>query len=196
VTAASSELRRGHRLACALSRESALAGVRHRCRGGNGIIRWVTVTLRHATGDEYDRWSVAVWAEYVDDIVASGTMTREAAQEKARREDAELLPDGLATPGHLIFRVEAGGQPIGWIWMAVQNPRAEQGVGFIYDISIDEAVRGRGYGRSAMQLAEEEARRNGLHALALSVFGQNVVARALYSGLGYRETSVQMRKEL
>ncbi len=168
----------------------------HRCQCGSGTICWVTVTLRHPTGDEYDRWSVAMWEEYVDDLVASGTMTREAAQQKARREDAELLPDGLATPGQLILRVEAGGQPIGWIWMALHNPRAEPGVGFIYDISIDEAFRGRGYGRSAMQVAEEEARRNGLHALALSVFGQNVVARALYSGLGYRETSVQMRKDL
>jgi ribosomal protein S18 acetylase RimI-like enzyme len=69
-------------------------------------------------------------------------------------------------------------------------------VSFIYDISVDEALRGRGYGRAAIRLAEEEARRNGLHALALSVFGQNVIARAFYESLGYRETSLQMRKEL
>jgi hypothetical protein len=30
----------------------------------------------------------------------------------------------------------------------------------------------------------------------LNVFGQNAIAQALYSGLGCRETSVQMRKEL
>jgi ribosomal protein S18 acetylase RimI-like enzyme len=96
----------------------------------------------------------------------------------------------------LIFRVEADEQPVGWLWLALRNPRAEAGVGFIYDITIDETLRGRGYGRAAMRLAEEEALRNGLHALALNVFGQNAIARALYSSLGYRETSVQMRKEL
>jgi ribosomal protein S18 acetylase RimI-like enzyme len=69
-------------------------------------------------------------------------------------------------------------------------------VGFIYDISVDEAFKGRGYGRAAMQSAEDEGRRNGLHALALNAFGNNAIARALYSKLGYRETSVQMRKEL
>jgi hypothetical protein len=39
---------------------------------------------------------------------------------------------------------------------------------FIYDITIDEAPRGHGYGRAARRLAEEEARRNSLHALAPS----------------------------
>ncbi len=114
------------------------------------------MTLRHPNADEFDAYKAAEYRSYVDQIVASGSMTREAAEEKARREDAELLPDGLATTGQLIFRVEADGQPVGWLWMG----------------------------------------RNGLHALALNVFGQNLVARALYTGLGYHETSVQMRKEL
>jgi ribosomal protein S18 acetylase RimI-like enzyme len=156
----------------------------------------VTVRLRHLNAEEYARWSAATLDAYVGEIVASGGMSREAAEEKGRRDDAELLPEGLATPDQLVFRVEVDGQPVGWLWLALRNPRAEAGVGFIYDITIDEALRGRGYGRAAMQLAEEEARRNGLHALALNVFRQNAIARALYSSLGYRETSVQMRKEL
>lgn len=156
----------------------------------------VTVTLRQPEADEYAAWKAADYNGYVEEIVASGGMSREAAEEKAQREDAELLPDGWATPGQLIFRVDVDGQSVGWLWLALQSPRAEAGVGFIYDITIDEALRGRGYGRTAMQLAEDEARRYGLHALALNVFGQNANARALYSSLGYVETSVQMRKEL
>jgi len=111
----------------------------------------------------------------------------DAAEEKGRREDAELLPDGLATPDQWIFRVEADGEPVGWLWLALRNPRAEAGVGFIYDISVDESFRGRGYERAAMQSAEDEGRRNGLHALALNVFGNKAIARALYSKLGYRK---------
>lgn len=156
----------------------------------------MTLRLRHPSAEEYAQWSAAIFNAYVDAIVASGSMSREAAEEKGRRDDAELLPQGLATPGQLIFRVELDEQPVGWLWLALQNPRAEDGVGFIYDIAIDEAFRGRGYGRAAMRLAEDEARRNGLHALALNVFGHNAIARALYMSLGYQETSVQMRKEL
>ena len=47
-----------------------------------------------------------------------------------------------------------------------------------------------------MELAEAEARRNGLHALGLNVYGHNAVARALYSSLGYNEIAVRMRKTL
>jgi ribosomal protein S18 acetylase RimI-like enzyme len=93
---------------------------------------------------------------YADDIVRSGLMTREAAEEKAQRDTAETLPQGLATPGQLIFRVEADGDAVGWLWIALQSSRTEPGVGFIYDIAVDAAFRGRGYGREAMKLAEDE----------------------------------------
>jgi ribosomal protein S18 acetylase RimI-like enzyme len=58
-------------------------------------------------------------------------------------------------------------------------PARGVGVGFIYNIAVDETFRGRGYGREAMQLADQEAKRRGLHALALNVFGHNRVARDL-----------------
>jgi GNAT superfamily N-acetyltransferase len=114
----------------------------------------VTVTLRHPGAEEYAARSAAALDAYVDEIVASGSMSREAAEEKGRRDGAEVLPEGLATPGRLIFRVVVDGRPVGWLWLALRNPRAEAGVGFIYDITVDEALRGRGYGRAAMHLAD------------------------------------------
>jgi ribosomal protein S18 acetylase RimI-like enzyme len=47
-----------------------------------------------------------------------------------------------------------------------------------------------------MLLAEELARTQGATSIGLNVFAHNVVARELYSSLGYTETSVQMRKGL
>ena len=67
---------------------------------------------------------------------------------------------------------------------------------FIYDVEIDEAHRGKGYGRAAMELAEEQARALGIGRIELNVFGGNEVARKLYLSLGYVETSVQMGKDL
>lgn len=156
----------------------------------------MSVSLRHPTSDEYEGWLALELEGYISEIVASGSLSREAAEDKARRENAELLPHGLDTPGHLIFRIEADGQPVGWLWLSLKHPRSEAGVGFVYNIVVDTPFRGRGYGREAMQLAEEEAKLNGLHALALNVFGQNHVARNLYLSLGYRETAVLMKKDL
>jgi len=47
-----------------------------------------------------------------------------------------------------------------------------------------------------MLLAEELARTNGALSIGLNVFADNTVARNLYASLGYRETSVHMRKQL
>jgi ribosomal protein S18 acetylase RimI-like enzyme len=156
----------------------------------------MTARLRRPTAHEYDAWSAQELEGYIAEIVASGTLSRAAAEEQARREDAELLPQGLDTPGQLIFRLEVEDQPVGWLWLSLQHPHGDVGVGFIYNIVVDEPYRRRGYGREAMKLAEQEARRNGLHALALNVFGHNRVAHDLYLSLGYRETSIRMKKDL
>jgi ribosomal protein S18 acetylase RimI-like enzyme len=156
----------------------------------------MTVTLRRPTPDEYDAWSAEELEGYIAEIVASGSLSRAAAEEQARREIAELLAQGLDTPGQLIFRLEVADQPVGWLWLSLQHPHGDLGVGFIYNIVVDEPLRGRGYGREAMQQAEQEAKRHGLHALALNVFGHNKLARDLYLSLGYRETSIRMKKDL
>jgi ribosomal protein S18 acetylase RimI-like enzyme len=67
-------------------------------------------------------------------------------------------------------------------------------MGWVYDIGIEAAFRGLGYGRAAMRLAEDEARLRGMTSLGLSVHGQNIVARCLYESIGYPVTELQMRK--
>lgn len=157
--------------------------------------RGMRVTLSRPAAEEYDSWSAQLLDGYIAGIIAASGLSRAEAEVRARRETAQLLPNGFDTPGQLIFRLVAEGQPVGWLWLSLQHPLGLSGVGFIYDIVIDEAFRGRGYGREAMQLAELEAKRHGLHALALNVFAHNDVARGLYASLGYRETSVRMQKD-
>ena len=67
---------------------------------------------------------------------------------------------------------------------------------WVYNIEVDPAFRGRGYGRAAMILAEEEARSRGMTSLGLNVHGQNTVARSMYDSLGYGVTALQMKKPL
>jgi ribosomal protein S18 acetylase RimI-like enzyme len=67
---------------------------------------------------------------------------------------------------------------------------------WVYDVEIAEGFRGRGYGRAAMLLAEDEARARGMTSLGLNVHGQNRVARSLYEDIGYQLTTLQMKKPL
>ncbi len=147
------------------------------------------------TADEFPAFLQAVESGYAHDIEVHGGQTHEAAVEKARVDMAAALPEGLATPGHAIFVVEADGMAVGRLWLGERTSGGRRTL-FIYEIEVDPESRGHGYGRAAMRLAEDEARARSIDYIELNVFGGNDVARGLYRSMGYAETSVQMRKSL
>jgi ribosomal protein S18 acetylase RimI-like enzyme len=151
--------------------------------------------LRPMRPDEFPSFLETSKRGYARQIAELAGQTAEFAQQKSVDDHAAVLPDGLETPGHAIFIVEVGGERVGVLWLAERESGGRQ-VLYIYDVEIDEAFRGRGLGRAAMELAEQEARRRDLRRIELNVFGGNDVARRLYQSLGYAETSVQMAKNL
>lgn len=152
--------------------------------------------LRPLRADEFGGWLETLMAGYTEQLVASGAYSRQAASEKARRDTVLALPRGVRTPGHLFYRLVAGGQPAGWLWLAVPYPDGDPTMAWVYNIEVEDAYRGRGYGREAMLLAEEEARRRGMTSLGLNVHGGNTAAISLYNSLGYQVTAQQMKKPL
>lgn len=58
--------------------------------------------------------------------------------------------------------------------------------GRLYSLAVDPAARGRGVGRSLLADAERQARTAGCHGMKLEVRQDNLAARALYEGAGYR----------
>jgi ribosomal protein S18 acetylase RimI-like enzyme len=153
------------------------------------------VRLRPITPDEFPAFVAASKAGYAEGIEMHGGQTHEAARQKAEADFPAVLPLGLETPGHSIFIVEADGAEVGRLWLA-QRDMAGRKILYVYDISIHSEHQGRGYGRAAMRLAEDEARSRGIDRIELNVFGGNDVARGLYRSLGYVETAAQMRKDL
>jgi ribosomal protein S18 acetylase RimI-like enzyme len=128
-------------------------------------------------------------------MVRVGVWAPESAVERAESLFAQLVPNGRDTAGHE-FRsiVTDGGDIVGALWFAADEQIA--GTAFIWDIVIDPAHRGRGYGRAAMEALEPLAQSLGYHAIRLHVVGDNAVARGLYRSVGYAETDVTMLKRL
>ena len=153
------------------------------------------VRLRPMRPDELPAFVEHSIVSYALGIETQGGQTAEFARKKSEEDHAAVLPDGLETPGHTLWIVEAGDAPVGVLWLAERDSGGRRVI-FIYDVEIDEAHRGKGYGRAAMELAEEQARAQGIGRIELNVFGGNEVARKLYLSLGYVETSVQMGKDL
>jgi ribosomal protein S18 acetylase RimI-like enzyme len=153
--------------------------------------------VREMTRTEFDEWRDHVMRAYAEEQVAAGNWSAEDATERAAREDDVLLPDGPATEGMLFLSAcRPDGTRVGVLWLSLTHPRGTPDCGFIYDIEIDEAHRGSGYGRALLNAAENVVRSHGLGALELNVFGENTRAIGLYATSGYRVVTQQMRKPL
>jgi ribosomal protein S18 acetylase RimI-like enzyme len=152
--------------------------------------------VRPLRADEYPEWQTRSRSRYAEDLVRHAGMRRPHAVAKAGADFATLLPQGAATPGHDVYVLEDETRgEVGHLWLAERELDGEPVV-YVYEIEIAEHARGRGLGRAAMRLAEEETRRRGRATVALNVFGENAVARSLYRSLGYAEVAVAMRKRL
>ena len=156
----------------------------------------MSATLRPLREDEYADWLARTKEGYAQSMIVEGGVPEDVARAKSEHDHATLLPDGLATKDHFIFAVEADGEVVGSLWLATRAGGDLGASMFVYALAVDEAHRGRGFGRDAMLLAEDEARAHGLDSVSLNVFGGNTVARGLYTSLGYSEQAVAMRKEL
>jgi GNAT superfamily N-acetyltransferase len=149
------------------------------------------IDLRPLREDEFAAWDDAHRREYRRGLIEDAALSPEAAAAKVAHDVPAVLPDGLATDGTWIWVIEADGRRVGTVFLGLRG-----GGAWLYDITIDEAERGKGYGRAAMTALEEEARRLGHDTIGLNVWGGNEVARGLYRSLGWAEESVHMRKRL
>jgi GNAT superfamily N-acetyltransferase len=130
---------------------------------------------------------------YVAERIAAGDRPDDARRIAEEQTDS-LFPDGRPAPGQLLYRViDDAGAAVGTLWIGPRSPERADAF-WVWGVEIDERHRGRGLGRAAMQLAEEEAVAHGATELGLNVFGPNAVARHLYVSMGYETTALQMRK--
>lgn len=133
--------------------------------------------------------------EYAADKARAGDWSEEEALERSRQSYTALLPQGVNTEHNYLYRIqlEESGEKIGAIWMKHEASRRQ---GFIFDIVLEEAQRGKGYGRQTMLALEEVAQGMWVDSLALHVFAYNTPAMKLYEKLGYEVTSQNMTKKL
>jgi ribosomal protein S18 acetylase RimI-like enzyme len=151
----------------------------------------VTIALRRLGEEEVAALAPEVESGYAQEIEEYGSIDGEAARRKAASE----IPQVLADPANDLFAVEEDGERVGHLWVG-ERQLQERRVLWIWDVFVDEQHRGRGLGRRAMELAEDEARRRGLDRVELNVFGGNEIARRLYRSLDYDEVALMMGKKI
>jgi ribosomal protein S18 acetylase RimI-like enzyme len=151
------------------------------------------IRLRPMSIEELAAYRGGMVDGYAQAMMRDGGLREDEARAKAAADIASAWPGSSPPDGHVAAIVEAGGEAVGRVWFA---PHATRPALFLNDVEIDEAHRGRGLGRAALALLEDEARARGLSAIELNVWGGNERARSLYRSAGYAEVAVSMRKLL
>ena len=148
------------------------------------------ITLQPMSDETFAIWSPRTWASYREELIRAG-MSEAGADENIAQNVAATMPDGKLLAGQYVFDVCDGVVSVGAVWLAERENEW-----FIYDIEIDDAHRGKGFGREAMRRIEEFVRAQGGSTIGLSVFGFNEVAQNLYRSEGYHVTRLSMQKRL
>lgn len=145
---------------------------------------------------EFVAWLEATVPAYAADRVASGQWPATESLALSRREYAELLPQGLATPENFLFTIEDNDSKlVGVIWFAVKT-KFNSRIAYVYDLTVLPHRRREGHAHRALLALEDRVKQIGLSGIALHVFGHNLGARALYAKLGFQPTNISLFKSV
>ena len=149
------------------------------------------VRLETIQQEDYDRFLEREVREYANDHVRNGNWPADGALERSKKEFEHYLPDGIHTKDQYVWSiVDEDNRKLGVLWVQVKDQKA-----FIFEFVIDEAFRGKGYGKQALTAMDQELRSMDVESVALHVFGDNVSAQELYRKMGFEITGIHMRKQ-
>ena len=80
-----------------------------------------------------------------------------------------------------------------WVDVKVDAPHHPA---FIYDFIIEDQFRGKGFGRQILMALDKILLSMDVESVGLHVFGDNIIAQALYKKAGYGITNINMKKML
>lgn len=112
---------------------------------------------------------------------------------------AWFLGTQLEADDAAIFVADRAGTIQGYVYVAVE-PQSWQELreeaGFVHDLVVDEAARGRGIGHALLEAALGWLRTRGMPRVVLWTAQPNEAARRLFARAGFRVTMVEMTREL
>jgi ribosomal protein S18 acetylase RimI-like enzyme len=155
------------------------------------------IRLAEMTEAEYRMYITGSKRNYAEELSRANDLTLDEATAQSEATFRRLLPDDRpgAVDQYMFTVFDEDSTRVGSIWFGVRRDGKEP-YGYIWDIMLDPAHRGKGLGEQVMRAVEEKVRALGLSQISLNVFGHNLPARKLYERLGYEAIAVSMKKDL
>lgn len=117
--------------------------------------------------------------------------------EPIARSAVRTLHQMLGAPGGTAVVAEDGGRPVGFLLVSLQqDDRTGQMLGYLADIYIDPAYRGRGLSKPMERMAVEHLRQLGMRHVYVWVHAHNPQGQATARRLGMQPWGVVLAKEL
>lgn len=144
------------------------------------------VQFREMSEEEFKIFYENSINDYVNDLMKSSDITMEEAFAEAKREFAEMLPNGLATKDNALRIIvdAAEEKAVGVIWYLFEMTDDIKQV-FLSDFIIKEEERRKGYASVALTEMERDAQRNGCAESIIYVWKHNSPGINLYTKGGY-----------
>lgn len=112
---------------------------------------------------------------------------------------ARFLESQLPSEAVAVFVAEQNGSVVGYVYAGIEPQswkELRERAGFIHDVVVAEHGRRAGIAAALIETALEWMRTCGLTRAMLWTATQNQGAQRLFSHLGFRETMIEMTKEL
>lgn len=154
----------------------------------------MSLTLTPMTQDEFDTYKQKSLTHLAHELAKARDLNDSESTALARQSFNSLFPNGhVNDPDQFLFVARRENTVVGTLHFGMRRDRNTPYL-YIWDIAVDPAERGNGYGRQLMRFAERWAEENELQTVRLNVFGHNHVATQLYLSLGYTvESSIMVK---
>lgn len=101
---------------------------------------------------------------------------------RTKKTNFKEIKKRLALPNRKMYILVTDNKKIGYFNLHI----AVSGKKVMFGIIIDKPFQSKGYGRQAMKLIEQEAKKLGVKKISLEVFEKNIRAVRLYKKTGYK----------
>ncbi len=162
-----------------------------------------TIALVPMSAEEQQRFLEGKAVTYAEEKSRAGIWMPAEALDRSRAEIRSLVGEEPEAKGHRFFKgMDPAGRRVGSIWVGPPPGRAgDERARWLFDIVVEEDLRGRGYGKALLRATEDLLRWEGREELALNVFAYNEIAISLYTSSGYEvfaryRSGQEMRKRL
>ena len=122
-----------------------------------------------------------------------------AATDRTEQGYASFLATQLDEPKVVVLVAERDGEVVGYTYAGVEGRdymSLRGPAGMLYDIVVDPAHRGEGFGRMLLDATLAALEALGAPRAVLSTADRNVAAQRLFARAGFRRTMVEMTREL